>query len=94
MVVESEKYIERKLVELCKRQGALCIKLITSQFIGLPDRMCLFSGGRIVFIEIKTTGEKPRKIQVNVHKTIRSLGFRVEVIDSMQSLLKLLADYE
>ena len=84
--IDSEKAVERKLVEMCKENGVLCIKLLTYQFTGLPDRMCLFPGGIIIFVELKTTGEKPRKIQLAVHKKLRELGFRVEVIDTIEDV--------
>lgn len=84
--LESEKVIERKLVERVKKAGGLCIKLLTSQYIGLPDRLCLFPNGKIVFVELKSTGQKPRKIQVFVHNKLRDLGFQVEVIDSIEGV--------
>lgn len=84
--IDSEKVVERKLVEMCKENGVLCIKLLTYQFTGLPDRMCLFPGGTVVFVELKTTGEKPRKIQLAIHKKLRELGFRVEVIDTIEKV--------
>ena len=83
---DNEKAVERKLVEMCKENGALCIKLLTYQFIGLPDRICLFPNGIVVFVELKSTGEKPRKIQLSVHKKLRELGFRVEVIDTIEDV--------
>lgn len=55
--------------------------------IGLPDRLCLFPNAKIAFVELKTTGEKPRKIQLYIHKKLRKLGFAVYVIDNMQSLI-------
>ena len=84
--IDNEKSVERKLVELTKLSGGLCIKLLTYQFTGLPDRMCLFPGGIIIFVELKTTGEKPRKIQLAVHRMLRNLGFRVEVIDTIEGV--------
>lgn len=87
-IPESEKVIERKLVEYVKKEGGLCIKLLTSQYIGLPDRLCLFPNGKLVFVELKSTGQKPRKIQLFVHNKLRSLGFRVEVIDSVIDINK------
>lgn len=92
--VDSEKLIERKLVEACNKKGGLCIKLLTYMFIGLPDRMCLLPNGKIVFVEVKTTGEKPRKIQLIVHDTLRKLGFRVEIIDTVESAINLINEYE
>lgn len=82
--IDSEKAIERLLVKLIAQKGGLCIKLLTNQFIGLPDRLCLLPGGLLAFVELKTTGQKPRPIQVYVHNRLRSLGFRVEVIDTLQ----------
>lgn len=90
--LESEKAIERKLVERVKKAGGLCIKLLTSQYIGLPDRLCLFPGGKIIFVELKSTGQKPRKIQVFVHNKLRDLGFQVEVIDSIEGVEKLVIE--
>ena len=89
-LIESEKVIERRLVELVKSKGGLCIKLLSDQMSGLPDRMCLLPGGQIIFAELKTTGKKPRKIQVFVHNRLRDLGFRVEVIDSTSGVTDLI----
>ena len=92
--IDNEKSVERTLVELTKLSGGLCIKLLTYQFTGLPDRMCLFPGGIIIFVELKTTGEKPRKIQLAVHRMLRNLGFRVEVIDTIKGVEDLIKEIE
>lgn len=92
MEITSEKVIERKLVELVKLNGGMCIKLLCDQLIGLPDRMCLFPGHKIVFVELKTTGRKPKRIQVYMHNKLRALGFRVEVIDTVESVINFVDD--
>lgn len=84
--IDSEKLVERKLVELVKINNGMCIKLLCDQLIGLPDRLCLFPNHKIVFVETKTTGQKPRRIQAYMHKKLRALGFRVEVIDSIEGV--------
>lgn len=84
--VDSEKVVERKLVELVKINGGMCIKLLCDQLIGLPDRMCLFPNHKMAFVETKTTGQKPRRIQTYMHNKLRALGFRVEVIDSVEGV--------
>lgn len=88
-VKESEKLVERKLVELCKLNGGMCLKLLSFHVIGLPDRMCLFPKAKIVFVELKTTGEKPREIQLFMHEKIRALGFRVEIVDTVEKVVDL-----
>lgn len=82
--IQSEKVIERKLVELVKANGGMCIKLLCDQLMGLPDRLCLFPGGKVAFVEVKTTGKKPRPVQVYMHDRLRALGFKVEVIDTVE----------
>lgn len=83
MKKESEKLVERTLVKLVKEAGGVCIKLQADYQGGIPDRLCLFPNGRVAFVETKTTGEKPRPLQRYYHEKLRSLGFRVEVIDTV-----------
>lgn len=86
VTAESEKVIERKLVETVKANGGMCIKLLCDNLLGLPDRMVLMPHSKIAFVELKTTGQKPRRIQVFMHKKLRALGFRVEVIDTTEGV--------
>lgn len=90
--IDSEKLVERKLVELVKINKGMCIKLLCDQLIGLPDRLCLFPNHKMAFVEIKTTGQKPRRIQAYMHKKLRALGFRVEVIDSVEDVINFIED--
>lgn len=90
--IDSEKLVERKLVELVKINNGMCIKLLCDQLIGLPDRLCLFPNHKMAFVETKTTGQKPRRIQVYMHKKLRALGFRVEVIDSVEKVINFVED--
>ena len=85
-VINSEKVIERKLVEAVKVNGGMCIKLLCDNLLGLPDRMVLMPHSKITFVELKTTGQKPRRIQVFMHNKLRNLGFRVEVIDTVEGV--------
>jgi len=88
--VDSEKLVERKLVELCKLNGGMCIKLLSFHINGLPDRMCLFRPARVIFVELKTTKQKARPLQITMHNKLRKLGFRVEIIDSVEQVINLI----
>ena len=92
MQIESEKAVERKLVELTKLNGGMCIKLLSFHLIGLPDRMCIFPKSKIVFVETKTTKQKARPVQKYVHDKIRNMGFRVEVVDTVESVAEIIED--
>ena len=90
--IESEKVVERKLVELTNLNGGMCIKLLSFHLLGLPDRLCIFPKRKMVFIETKTTRQKPRKIQLFMHDKIRKLGFRVEVVDTTEKVAEIIED--
>jgi len=92
-MIESEKTLEKKLNASIKELGGLSIKLLTAHFTGLPDRLCLLPGGRLFFCEIKTTKQKPRKIQEKVHKMLRDLGFKVYIIDKTKNIQYLVEQY-
>lgn len=90
MEKESEKTLEAQLVDEVARRGGMTIKL-TSQFHrGLPDRLVLLPHKTIAFVEMKSTGEKPRPLQIRAMRKLTSLGFRCFVADSSESLDDLL----
>ena len=76
-----EKYVEQALVRETKRRGGICPKFTSPGMDGMPDRIALFPGGRIAFIEVKAPGKKPRPLQLHRHEQLRSLGFQVYVLD-------------
>lgn len=86
MVIDSEKLVERKLVEAVKANGGMCIKLLCDNLLGLPDRLVLMPHSKIAFVELKTTGQKPRRIQIFMHNKLKGLGFKVEIIDTVKGV--------
>lgn len=86
----NEKTIEKHLKQEVEKQGGLCLKFISASMRGLPDRIVLFPSGRISFVELKSTGQKPRPEQIRVHKKLRTLGAKVYVIDSKESIKEFL----
>lgn len=82
----SEKDLERTFSKkLNQTKKVWVIKLLSTFIKGLPDRMILCQGGYVGFAEIKTTGKKPTKIQTYIHEKLRALGFKVFVIDDLES---------
>ena len=60
---------------------------------GVPDRICLFRGGRVVFFELKRPGGGPRKLQVYILKRLRAFGFPCHVFDSADGAIACLEEY-
>lgn len=94
IVTESEKTLEARLRREVERLGGKALKLSAQMHRGLPDRMVLLPPGQIIFVEMKTTGKKPTKLQEKCHRELRSLGFDVYVVDSTESLEEALAKME
>lgn len=80
-----EQHIEAVLKARVEALGGLCWKLVCPGTTGVPDRMCLM-GGRVVFVEVKAPGEKPRPIQTRRIQQLRDLGFQVTVLDSLDGI--------
>ena len=87
---DSEKTLEHSLVEKIRQQGAICLKLQGNMYADMPDRLILLRGGRVVFVELKSEGIKPRKLQLIRHEELRALGFKVFVIDTHEKLTQFL----
>ena len=76
-----ESYVERKLTTEAKKRGGLAVKFVSPGFDGVPDRLVLFPGGKVAFVELKAPGKKMRPLQVRRAGQLRMLGFRVYCID-------------
>lgn len=81
----SEKVFERTLSKYVDDIGGMAVKLLSQFLRGLPDRMFLLKGGIVIFVEFKSTGKKPTKIQEYIHKKLRELEFHVLVVDSVET---------
>lgn len=82
MQTNLEKNIEKRGSAVAKRFGAWPIKLAIIGGRGWPDHTIVAPGGRIAFIEYKRPGGEFQPLQKYVHKRLKFLGFRVEVITS------------
>ena len=76
-----ESVVERKLTTEVKKRGGLAVKFVSPGFDGVPDRLVLFPGGKVAFVELKAPGKKMRPLQVRRAGQLRMLGFRVYCID-------------
>lgn len=87
-----EKEVEKTLVNEVKKMGGIALKLTSPSSSGLPDRLLLFPKGKVIFVELKAPGKKTRKLQDVVISKLRSLGFRVEVVDTKEKAKEVVND--
>ena len=77
-----EKDVEEYFRDQVKAAGGWAPKFVSPGNTGVPDRLALFTGARIIFVELKAPGGKPTVKQLAQHRKLRKLGFEVLVIDS------------
>lgn len=93
-MIESEKVLERKLCKRVKELGGHAYKFVSPNQRGVPDRLCILPNGKTVFVELKTTGKKPTKLQELCMNELRELGQICEVVDSSEKLDNLISQLE
>ncbi len=81
-----EKDIEQYFRTQLRRRGAMALKFVSPGLAGVPDRVVLIPGGRVVFAEIKAPGKKPRPLQKAVFDRMARLGHPVYLIDSRKAV--------
>lgn len=87
-----EAELERKICEYVRRLGGRAFKFVSPGAPGVPDRLCVFPGGRLIFIEVKRPGRKDG-LSVQQKKIIgwlRKLGCTVWVINDYETFRRLI----
>lgn len=90
---ESEKAIERRLVNKVRALGGLCLKFASASMTGYPDRLVCLPGGKAVWVELKSKGKHPTRFQELRHQELREKGFEVYVADSAAAVDALAAKW-
>lgn len=85
-----EQKIERRLKKEIELIGGKALKFVSPGVSGVPDRIVLLPGGKVIFIELKAPGKSLSPIQAFRRKEFNELGFDTRVIDSIESVLNLI----
>ena len=83
---KSEKWIENEIRLIVINYGGMTIKLIPT-IVGLPDRLILWPGGIVEFVEAKSEGGRLSKMQRYIYRKIENLGFQITVISNEDQLI-------
>lgn len=93
-----ESVIEAHLVKRVKALGGEVRKVAWVGRRGAPDRLVMlpflgksFTQPCTIWVELKAPGVEPEPHQLREHKRMRRMGQRVEVIDSIDGVERLLA---
>ena len=81
-----ESIIEAYLVRRIKALGGMADKFVSPGKRSVPDRLVTLPDNKIIFVELKATGQKPTGNQLRDHERRRALGCTVLVIDSKEGV--------
>jgi len=73
-----EQAIQKKIINQLQKEGWLCIKLIKTNWNGIPDLLCL-RNGLTMFVEVKREKGKLSELQKVRIKDLKEKGFEVKV---------------
>jgi len=91
----SERRVEEYLRNQVKKIKGIAYKFTSPARRSVPDRLVLLPippehrtivEKYVIFVEAKATGKKATDAQVREHTRLRTLGFKVEVVDSHDSV--------
>ena len=82
-----EKEIEEALKDTVTRHGGKCLKWVCPGWSGVPDRIILLPGGRVLFAETKRPkGGKISKMQQWWAEQLRHLGFQSVIVKDLEDV--------
>ena len=84
-----EKGVEMPVVRRAEKAGWFCRKVAWPVRIGAPDRVFI-KDGRVVWIEFKDAGKRPRKSQELEHDRMKAAGAEVYWCDNVLEALQIL----
>lgn len=92
-----EKSIENVLRQAVEDEGGLCLKWVCPGHKGVPDRILLFPGGIIAFVELKRPGAKVKAggLQNWWAQVLRNFGFsyyEISTVEQAHGVAQMLSD--
>ena len=82
----SESQLEENLCRRIKKLGGMALKFMSPGRAGVPDRIILMPGGKIYFVEMKSSNGPVNPIQEYVFEKFEELGFKVHILNSEQTI--------
>ena len=81
-----ESEIENKLRKVVENKGGVCFKFVSPGNRGVPDRIAIYPGGMIHFIELKTKVGRLSALQKTQISRLRDLETEVFVLRGIEGV--------
>ncbi len=83
-----ESFVEKALVREVEKLGGIAYKFASPMRRGVPDRIVVMPGGRVIFVEVKAPGGEISKLQEVELARLRKLGASVAVLWSVEDVAR------
>ena len=87
-----EREIESFLVRKVREMGGAAYKFVSPGNTGVPDRIVVLPGGKIIFVELKTEKGRPSVLQGCQIKKLRKLGCDARILYGMKQVEEFLEE--
>lgn len=87
-----ERTIERYLCRQVELRQGRAYKWASPGLRGVPDRLVILPGGRLLAVEVKAPGKTPTVLQARIHAELRALGLEVAVVASFSDVDNLFSE--
>ena len=81
-----ESQIERRLAQGVKDRGGMCMKFVSPNLPGVPDRIVLTPTGRTIYVELKTEIGRLANLQKWVIAEMQKRGADVRVLHGLDQV--------
>lgn len=83
-----ESTLEQAVRKHIRSLGGQCYKWVCPGENGVPDRICILPGGKIIFIELKRPGRNDGMSarQKKIFRILKALGCKAWRIDNLEDL--------
>lgn len=81
-----ESEIEARLVRMVRELGGLCLKFVSPGCAGVPDRIIILPGGKVIFAELKTEFGSLRNLQKYFIGELQERGADVRVLKGLDQV--------
>lgn len=82
----NESAIEARLVRAVKASGGLCYKFVSPGNPGVPDRIVILPGGRVIFVELKTEVGRLSGLQKYQSSELERRGVDIRVLKGLDQV--------
>ncbi|WP_373222700.1 VRR-NUC domain-containing protein [Flavonifractor plautii] len=87
-----ESEIEARLVRGVKALGGVAYKFVSPGNVGVPDRVVVLPGGRVIFVELKAEAGRLSPMQRQQLARLRRLGADAREVKSETGVARFLED--